>query len=126
MKLDLELVRTILLAVESTPANQSAGQITLPGVDEAEALEHLELLTERGLIEARITRSGIGGPRVLEVTVERLTWEGNDWLAAARNDVVWRKAMKLIKEKGPGVAFDLVKPFLVKVGLQQLGLEGAG
>ncbi|MEZ4411839.1 MAG: DUF2513 domain-containing protein [Gemmatimonadales bacterium] len=124
MKLDLDLVRSILMEVEDTPANQAAGKITIADVDEATVLEHLELLKDRGLIDARLVRSGMGGDRILAANVERLTWEGHDWLAAARNDTVWRKTMKLIKEKGGGVAFELIKPILVQVAIQHFGVAG--
>lgn len=125
MKLDLELVRNILIAVVYTPANQSAGAIMVSRVDEATVLEHLELLAQRGFIEARMVRSGMAGDRILSATVERMTWEGHYWLAAARNDTVWHKTMKLIKEKGGGVAFEVIKPLLIQVAGQHLGLLGS-
>jgi hypothetical protein len=75
VKLDPDLARDLLLKVDQAPPNHSAKDLQVEGRDKDEVFEHLELLHEAGLIEARIVKSGMGGARVLTVMVERMTWE---------------------------------------------------
>ena len=100
MKFDPEIARALLFKIEETPANQFAGQIQLPGVDSDIVLEHLQLLAEDGLIEAKICKKrhdvgedqnileGVkadhtGRGRIAFILVERLTRPGHEFLADA-------------------------------------------
>ncbi len=121
MRLDTDLVRALLLQSEAAPPNQ-APTIDLPDYDRDAVLEHVELLRERGLIEARIVRSGSGGGRIYTAHVERLTWEGHEFLQNARNEEVWQRAKTLVREKGGSISFELFKALLVKLAAQQFGL----
>ena len=56
VRLDPDLVRDLLLAIEQTPPNQVPGAITVPDRTEDEVLEHLDLMRESGLIEARVLK----------------------------------------------------------------------
>ncbi len=84
MRLDYDLVRKIMTYVEETPPNQITKLDELDG-DRDVILEHVELLDEHGLIEARIKKAP-GSPRILAAFVVRLTWEGHEFLQNARND----------------------------------------
>src|SRR5687768_1622590 len=115
MKLDMDLVRAILQKVEEAPANTRAGRITVEGYDEDVVTEHVELLTQRGLLEASIAPGGFGGKRIAVISVRALTWEGHEFLGNARNESTWNKTKELIKEKGGSVSFDVLKAVLSKV-----------
>jgi hypothetical protein len=91
VKLDPDLARDLLLKVDQAPPNHSAKDLQVEGRDKDEVFEHLELLHEAGLIEARIVKSGMGGARVLAVMVERMTWEGHDFLNKARQPSTWNE-----------------------------------
>lgn len=43
-----------------------------------------------------------------------LTWEGHEFLDAARNNTVWRKVLQLVKDKGASVPFEVVKQLLLQ------------
>ena len=121
MKLDLDLVREILLLAEGAPPNVAVGSISVPGYDQDTVLEHLELLHERRLIEAHLLRAG--HQRVAGAVVERLTWEGHAFLGDARNDEVWSRTKEIVKDKGGSASFEVVKALLSKVALNLFGLE---
>jgi hypothetical protein len=137
MKRDMDLVREILLAIESdgVPSNDSdpmtIGEAQLKaassqGIDLTslgrsgeEIVYHLELLAEAELIIAVITKTR-GGVDAYPV---RMTWAGHDFLDQARQPTRWESAMKIIKEKAGTVGFDVLKALLLKLALERLGLE---
>ena len=40
--------------------------------------------------------------------IERLTWDGHDFLEHSRNDTVWKKAKASIAERGVGFSLDVM------------------
>ena len=60
-------------------------------------------------------RSGMGGARILAATVQRLTWEGHDFLSKAREVSTWKRAKELIVAKGGPLTFDILKSVLTKL-----------
>lgn len=120
MKLDYDVVREILVEIERTPANQAPGRIVVSGVNEDVLVEHIQLLADRGLIEAKFMRSGMGGQRVATYHVERMTWAGHEFLADAKNRTVWEKAKALIVSKGGSASFEVMKAVLSQVALQHV------
>jgi hypothetical protein len=99
MKRDMNLVREILLGIEANPASE---RWDWPSAfkgrrDEHEVSEHLRLLKEAELIE------GKGG-------FYELTWEGNEFLDAARNSKIWGT----LKEKLLGEAVSCTLSAIIK------------
>jgi DNA-binding transcriptional ArsR family regulator len=122
MRFDLDLVREILLQVEAAPANQDVGSVDVPSYSQDVVHEHIELLSDRGLIEANIRRAGSGEKRVYYVYIKRLTWEGHDFLENARNEEVWAQTKAIVKEKGGSASFEVVTSLLSQVALKVFGL----
>ena len=122
MKLDLDTVRSILLAVENTPANSGSVEISIDGVDEDTLFEHIELLEENGLVVAQVLGGGFGEKRIVDVAVQRLTWAGHDFLANAKNATVWEKTKAFVIAKGGNASFEVVKVLLTQVAAQHFGL----
>ena len=52
--------------------------------------------------------------------VGRLTWEGHEFLDKIKNDTVWNKTLKVIKEKGLPLALDTVKDIAAAVAAAML------
>ncbi|MFZ1073703.1 MAG: DUF2513 domain-containing protein [Verrucomicrobiia bacterium] len=52
----------------------------------------------------------------------RPTWDGHEFLDAARNDTIWRKAGEQIKKSGVDVTLSLLKEILNQILKQSLGL----
>ena len=96
MKRDMDLVRELLLKLESYPLPPGAMAIldghepdmAVEGCSGAEVTYHLDLLREAGLIESP------GSQPMDGVTFRRLSWAGHDFLDSVRNPEVWRKTKK--------------------------------
>lgn len=51
-----------------------------------------------------------------------LTWSGHEFLEAARNDTIWKKAGEQIKKSGVDVTLSLLQEILKQLAKQSLGL----
>lgn len=118
MKLDMDLARQILTKLEDDPnaVGQYCYKVSIEGKSAQEISYHVMLLNEAGLVAA-IDMSTTGG---IDWGATRLTWEGHQFLTAARSDTLWEKAKKLTLEKTGGLAFEFLKTALMKVGTDAL------
>ena len=112
MNRDMDLARNILLQIEAAPYNEV--HLDLCGRNPDEIAYHVMLLAEAGLIEA-LDASGMGD---FQWIPQRLTWEGHEFLDAARSETVWNRAKDLLKEKGGGTAFEVLKALLIQLAKQ--------
>lgn len=111
MNRDMELVRKILLAVEESDEARRRGiRPTIDGYEDNVIQAHVGLLWRRGLLEALDGSSRDGESYI----ITGLTWEGYDFIEAARNETVWRKAMKAVTENGGGITLEIMKGLLKK------------
>ena len=116
MKRDMDLVRKILLQIEATEAGGKI-ELDIPGHEDGEIGLHVELMIEHGLVEGQIKPSGDGSAhRILVYWIKGMTWEGHDFLDAARNDTIWEKAKKKCTEATGGLALDALRVCLVELG----------
>jgi Hypothetical protein (DUF2513) len=94
MKRDMDLIREILLEVEKCSSLSGCG-IKIPGRAQEELYYNAQLAQEAGLIDARFL------PGSSDFHVIRLTYEGHEFLDAARNDTLWTRAKeKVTKDTG--------------------------
>lgn len=108
MKRDMDLIREILLELESSPQT-AMDTVVIDKRPPSEIGYHLELLADAGLIKAG-TFQVIGAVR--QFYDIQLTWEGHEFLEAARDNTRWNQAKKLIKEKGGSLTFDILQGLL--------------
>ena len=47
-----------------------------------------------------------------------MTWEGQNFLAAIRNEKVWERLKKAIREKGGSIPFEVLKELAIKYARQ--------
>ena len=118
MKRDMDLARQIMLELEETPYGGDLLSINIDGRNDAEITYHVMLLAEAGLIEARNLSAYDG----IRWTPTRLTWQGHDFLDAAKNETIWQKAKKYVQDKGGAVTFEVLKAVLAQTALKQVGL----
>ena len=118
---DMDLVRAILLAAEQlVPGERPDSVSSIPGYDQLIFAGHVELLKEAGFVEAAVARaSGVGA---VEARVDRLTWEGHDFLDAIRSDTVWAKTKSTIASTLGSASLEVVKAVAVSIALKSLGL----
>lgn len=110
MKRDLDLVRRILLELETAPSTGLSWK-KIKGKPMDEILYHFEIMDEAGLIESKSKVQGL----TLYSHAKRLTWKGHEFLEAARDDNRWRKAVKEVAEKSGGLVLDILHGVLVKM-----------
>lgn len=118
MKRDWELVKSILLRLESKETFHDLGTLEIEGRDKIEVAYHLKLLTEAGLIEGRdlSTKDGPG------YWADCLTWSGHDFLDVLRNESVWSKVKDTLKDKALTLPFDVLLELLKSTIKISLGL----
>lgn len=117
MKRNMDLIRLLLLDIEDHE------EVDLSSYSEDEINYHKYLLLDGGFIEGNsIWFSQPDGGPGFEVTVKTLTWAGHDFIAAARDDSVWKRGMKKLGGMSSSVPFDVVKAVLTAVINEQLGI----
>jgi Hypothetical protein (DUF2513) len=115
MKRDLELVRKLMLAIESEDTNL----MEIEGYDSSQINYHLELMIEAKLVEGRVTRQAFNR---FNITIEKLSWDGCYFLDEARDESVWKKKVEILQEKSGSLSFTLLTQILVSAAKQHFGL----
>ena len=117
MKRDMDLVRTILLAIEERPNDSRMQPLQIENAEPAIVFGHVELLHEAGLIQGRdVTPQGTPFRKIVPL---RLTWAGHEFLDAVRRDAVWQK----VKAQGNDLPFTVIKELAVVELRTSLGLS---
>jgi DNA-binding transcriptional ArsR family regulator len=112
MKRNINLIRTILTEIE----NSDDAYVTIkdiPGYKIEAISYHIYLLNEAGLVEAE-TEMVDNGDVHLTGDV-RLTWEGHEFLDAAKNEKIWLKARSILKKKSIDLPVQILQKLLVKL-----------
>jgi len=105
----MDLVRKILLDLEE---KDHSGWVELKydNYDKQVVSYHVKILNQAGLIEAKYFATTYDG---YEMWIAKdLTWEGQEFLDAARNDTVWNNVKKKVAEQGGNIPFDVLKEML--------------
>ena len=121
MKRDMELIRELMLEVESQDSDFKYDTLQSKGYTETQLDYHLELLIEEKLIDGEV--HPLMGTRSPIITIEKLSWKGHEFLDNARNESVWKDTMKQVKEKGGGISIALLTQLLISVTKQHFGLS---
>ena len=121
MERDLDLVRGMLLGVEKAGTPTEIMALGLEETDFQVLAYHAQILVEAGLLKARITWVD-NSDLPVSVVVERLTWEGHDYLDAVRDDGIWVKTRALVRERAGVAALEVVKSVAIAIAKAQLGL----
>lgn len=122
MKLDKDLVRDILLAIEASDA-VPMGWITLelPERSKEEMSYHVMLLDEAGLIEGQ----DLSTKGDFEWQPTRLTYKGHEFLETIRDGEVWNRTKAGAEKAGnAGIGFllELSKAYGKQVITERLGI----
>ena len=118
MKRDMDLARQTMLELEKAPSFGDWVTISPEGWSEQEVNYHIMLLSKAGLIEA----DDVSDSESIEWAAKNLTMQGHDFLEAAKNETIWRKAKKYIQDKGGVLTFEVVKAVLAQAAIKQVGL----
>lgn len=105
MKRDMDLVREILLQVEShNSPDEELENLKVEGFDDLLIFYHVHLLSDAGLLWATEARA-IG---IYEWSPIALTWAGHEFLDSIRDPEIWEKTKNSARSAG-GFTMDLLK-----------------
>lgn len=108
MKRDMDLVRHILMTVESADAPLEIPDLTPRDRNYEEVAFHINLMRGRGLLDASEALVVDGGAYPIG-HVNALTWDGFDYLEAIRDNGVWAKTKQVVKEAVGSTTFAIIK-----------------
>jgi Hypothetical protein (DUF2513) len=98
MQRSMDLVRTILLKLETNPSGQPSQDLGIKGYRPEEIGYHSHIMAQEGLIEGMdVTGFESNGP---EVVPTGLTWKGHEFLDLARDLERWNRAKTIIAKVG--------------------------
>lgn len=120
MKRDLDLCRRILEVVESLPARFQPSEFEIPNADEELVYYNVKLLREAGLVEAL----DLSHSQAFCWVPTSLTWDGHDFLAAARKPKLWEAAKKRVADAGAAMTLEALKIGLKQASKEALGVGG--
>lgn len=110
-----------LIATNGAAYSSAHIALNLPGYDFGEVCEHMLLLGDAKLAKVRElgrTYEGTAG-----VAIDRLTMAGHDFLASARDNQRWEKAMAMVKDKGGAVTVGILSQILAALLKQSMGID---
>ena len=115
MKRDYHLIREILRILEekTEPGHIKADDFQIKGYDRLQIGNHLRQLYEAGFISGEAIRSKSTQERIIDVWPFDLTWQGHEFIAAARNDNVWRKVRQKLGDGLSSVPFSVLTSLLI-------------
>ena len=122
MQRDMDLARQLLFRVEEHPEAWYPVKKEFTGLDADRVRAHTVWLCEAGLLcsdaHPEMLLMGYGsGERV------RLTWAGCEFLDAARNETLWKRAKSTVTTVTGGLAFDLLKLCLMHEATRLLRID---
>jgi hypothetical protein len=112
VKRDMDLAREILFKIEESPDFGRPVEISIEGREEVEINYHVMLLHQAGLITG-VGTSGFGDTD--EWIATGMTWSGHEFLDAARENTRWNQAKEILKKRGSGMMFEVLKTVLVQL-----------
>ena len=113
MKRDIELMRKLLLEIEKSPASGiDARSLHIESRTEIEIEYNLILMQDARMIEGYDCKDGTK-PATFYVT--RITWDGHEFLDAARNDMLWKKAKEMLLRTAGVVTVEGLKVALTQL-----------
>jgi hypothetical protein len=121
MKRDMELIRELMLSIESQDGDFNYESVKAIGYDEPQINYHLELLIEAKLVVGEV-HPLMGGFSPI-IHIEKLSWSGHEFLENTRNESVWKETVKIVKEKGGSMAIGILTQVAAAVAKQRMGLS---
>ena len=111
----MDIIRLLLLQAEG-----EAPAPDLSAYTDEQKLYHSALIIEAGLAHGEVITDGNGQPS--GTVILRLTWKGHEFLDAARNETIWKKAVEKTKKAGIQVTMAVLEDLLKKLLKEPLGL----
>jgi hypothetical protein len=113
MKRDMDLVRLMLLRTEAIGVDEDAGaryHAECEQHDVAVRAHHIAIMIEAGLVVGVTTNDQ--SRDLARGIIFRLTWQGHEFLDAARNETTWKKAKDTFFRPAAAWTFSILIEFL--------------
>ena len=117
----MELVRKILLAIEEHPRGYAPEKLVIEAYSEEEIGHHVYLMGQAGLLVV-IDYINMASPSPVATPVS-MTWNGHEFLSAAKSDSVWNQAKSRLGGTFQTVSLEVLKALLVAVTKENIGLS---
>ena len=117
MKRDMDIIRQILFHVEE----HNDLEYEPDDIDSEFLAYQITLAVEAGLLKATVHTMGDNTHFVEDVDT-RLTWDGHEFLDAARNDTFWDNAKRIAIEKTGTATLPILTGLLAKMLQKAAGL----
>lgn len=118
MKRDMDLVRDILLALADSDEELWSTSLVSDKYSRGIVGYHFLILDEAGLIVANV--HGADNDPYYIAVASRLTWEGNDFLDAVRDESIWKKVRSTIGKISGGASFEVFKTVASSLALEAI------
>ena len=118
MKRDMDLIRDILTYIEENISINNPKNVVLPDYATEEIAYHLQLLDDADLVRLKDMSDSSG----LDFWVYGLTWNGHEFLEAAKDETRWETAKRYLKEKVGSLPFSILQSVLLKMITGELKL----
>ena len=118
MKRDMDLVRTILFALADSDEPLWSTDLVTDEYSRDIIGYHFLILDEAGLIVANV-KAADDDPYYIAVA-SRLTWEGNDFLDAVRDESIWKRVRSTIGKITGGASFEVFKTVASSLALDAI------
>jgi len=122
MKRDLDLVIKLLQYFENRDSISADQEVEIEGYEKHVVDYHLRRMYEGGLLDAEAICSSTTATRVIDVIPFGLSWEGHEFLDAAKNDAVVEKAKRKVGDKLTSLPFSILKELLWSILRSELGI----
>lgn len=98
MKRDMNLVRSILLALEEHEHGHAPDELKIEGFSEEQIGFHVHLMGQAGLLNVA-DATDLGSPSPVGIP-PWMTWEGYEFLEMAREPLRWKRAIEKVTSTG--------------------------
>jgi len=105
MKRDMDIIRLLLLQLETGDRPSQ-----LDNFSEERVTYNAALMVHAGLVKGAFARGGDGDS--LGVGMDRMKWSGHDFLDAARDETLWKKAKQTVMKPAASFTFEIVREWL--------------
>ena len=123
MKRDMDLIRALLLEIESWPpgARVPSTRIAIEPYTDEQIRYHANLLQVAGLIGGVLAVHNASGER--PAIIGHLTWHGHEFVDATRSDAVWTAVEKRAELVGGSINMELLTELASSVSRSMMWLH---
>lgn len=119
MKRDLDLLRDMLLLIESSEPEISNDTFAELSDDPQLIAFHIQLLIDADFI-AYYDASTLGNPNYFIIT--RMTFAGCEYLDSVRNTTIWEQVKRKLSAVGGSASLDVITSLCANLVKSQLGI----